>query len=95
MMTLHTRPSDDAEEMLSNVRRHWEIENKLHWVLDVQFNEDQSRIRSKNSAENMAILRHLTLNILKRDKSVKRGVKAKRKLAGWDHAYLAQLLGIK
>ena len=92
---ISNRDSDNAEEMLSNVRRHWEIENKLHWVLDVQFNEDQSRIRSKNSAENMAILRHLTLNILKRDKSVKRGVKAKRKLAGWDHAYLAQLLGLK
>jgi predicted transposase YbfD/YdcC len=76
------------------VRNHWAIENKLHWSLDVMFREDDSRIRIGNAAENMAILRHMALNILRQEKTSKRGVKTKRLNAGWDEAYLVKLLGL-
>ena len=81
-----------AKRLAEQVRAHWSIENSLHWVLDVAFNEDQSRVRIGNAAENLAIIRHLCLNILKNDKSNKRGIKSKRKRAGWDNLYLAYLL---
>ena len=76
-------------------REHWGIENKLHWVLDVQFNEDQSRARMKNAAENLAILRHIALNILKKETTKRRGIKGKQNNAGWDMAYLLKLLAIE
>jgi predicted transposase YbfD/YdcC len=74
------------------VRTHWSVENQLHWVLDVQFGEDQSRARTGYAAENLATLRRLALNLLKRDTSKKRGIRAKQKNAGWDHRYLLHLL---
>lgn len=74
------------------VRGHWAIENSLHWCLDVCFGEDNSRARHGNCSENLAILRHMCLNILKRDTSKKRGIKGKQKNAGWDHSYLLHLL---
>jgi predicted transposase YbfD/YdcC len=74
------------------VRGHWSVENQLHWVLDVQFGEDQSRARTGFAAENLATLRRLALNLLKRDTSKKRGIRAKQKNAGWDHRYLLHLL---
>ena len=70
------------------------MENKLHWVLDVQMGEDQSRARVGYAAENLATLRRLALNLLKRDKTKRRGIKGKQLNAGWDHAYLLQLLGV-
>lgn len=73
-------------------RGHWAIENQLHWSLDVSFHEDQSRVRSGYAAENLNILRHLTLNMLKRDTTRKRGIKGKQKNAAWDHSYLLTLL---
>ncbi|ACK73737.1 transposase ISAs1 family protein (plasmid) [Gloeothece citriformis PCC 7424] len=76
----------------SSVREHWCIENQCHWILDVQFNEDDSRIRKDNAPANMAILRHLALNLLKQEKTLKVGVKAKRKKAGWDENYLLKVL---
>lgn len=76
------------------VRGHWGVENKLHWTMDVCFREDQSRARTGYAAENMATLRRLALNLLKRDKTKKRGIKGKQLNAGWDHAYLLRLLGI-
>lgn len=76
------------------VRSHWGVENKLHWVLDVCFREDQSRVRTGYAAENLATLRRLALNLLKREKTKKRGIKGKQLNAGWDHAYLLTLLGI-
>ena len=77
------------------VRGHWGVENKLHWVLDVCFREDQSRARAGYAAENLATLRRLALNLLKREKTKKRGVKGKQLNAGWDHAYLLRLLGVE
>lgn len=85
-------PGDDAKPFATAVRRHWEIENSLHWVLDVAFREDENRVRKDNAPENMAMLRHVALNLLKADKSKKAGVQARRKLAGWDADYLTRLL---
>jgi predicted transposase YbfD/YdcC len=75
-------------------RGHWGVENKLHWVMDVCFREDQSRARAGYAAENLATLRRLALNLLRREKTKKRGIKGKQLNAGWDNAYLLKLLGI-
>ena len=80
------------KKMLATVRKHWSIENSLHYVLDVSFDEDACRIRRDNGAEILSVLRHIALNLLSRDKTCKRGIKARRKLAGWDTDYLSQLL---
>jgi len=74
------------------VQTHWGIENKVHWVLDVAFNEDDSRVRKGHADENFAIARHIALNKLKNETSAKIGVKAKRKKAGWDNQYLLKCL---
>ena len=76
-------------------RGHWGVENKVHWVLDVCFREDQSRARAGHAAENLATLRRLALNLLKREKTKRRGMKGKQLNAGWDQAYLLQLLGVQ
>lgn len=82
----------DVERFAQSVRSHWGIENQLHWVLDVAFNEDDSRIRKDHAPENMALIRHIALNLLRQDTSAKVGIKAKRLKAGWDNDYLAHLL---
>jgi len=82
----------DARLLLHAVRTHWEIENKVHWVLDIAFREDDCRIRKGNGAENFAVLRALALNLLKQETSLRVGIKAKRKRAGWDHDYLLKVL---
>jgi predicted transposase YbfD/YdcC len=82
----------DAARCQRVVRRHWGIENKLHYVLDVSMDEDDCRIRKDHGAENFAALRHIALNLLRQEKSTEAGVKARRKLAGWDHEYLAKVL---
>ena len=74
------------------VRSHWGIENRLHWVLDIAFREDDSRVRTGHAAENFAVLRHMALNLLRREASARCGVKAKRLKAGWDDAYLRRIL---
>ena len=84
----------DAPRFARAVRAHWGVENQLHWVLDVQFGEDQSRARSGHAAENLATLRRLALNLLKRDTTKQRGIRGKQKNAGWDHRYLLHLLGL-
>jgi predicted transposase YbfD/YdcC len=81
-----------AREFNLCIRTHWSIENKQHWILDVAFNEDKSRKRAKNAAENFGILNRLALNIIKADTSVKASMKRKRKMAGWDDQYLERLM---
>lgn len=84
----------DVAQFARAVRSHWGIENKLHWVLDVSLGEDRSRARAGHAAENLATLRRLALNMLKKDNSKKRGIKGKQLSAGWDHAYLLKLLSV-
>ena len=76
---------------LEAIRGHWGIENRLHWVLDVIFNEDQSRLRKGFGAKNMAVVRHFALNLVRADKDPK-SIKLRRKIAGWKTDYLSQLL---
>jgi len=83
--------SPNAQQILEATRTHWAIENCLHWVLDVLFREDDSRIRKDNSPQNMAVLRHIALNILKQDAS-KGSLKQKRYRATLDDSFLFQLL---
>lgn len=82
----------DAKLVLNAKRSHWQIENQLHWVLDIAFREDHSRVRDGHAAENLATLRHLALNLLKREKTAKGGMHAKRLQAAWDQNYLLTVL---
>ena len=82
----------DAATFMQAVRSHWGIENSLHWVLDLAFREDESRVRKDNAAQNLAILRHMALNLLKNEKTARVGIHGKRLRAGWDHDYLLRLL---
>jgi predicted transposase YbfD/YdcC len=82
----------DARLLAQAVRGHWGIENQLHWVLDVQMHEDDCRVRVGHAAENLATLRRIVLNLLRRDTQTKVGTRAKQLKAAWDHAYLQSLL---
>jgi len=80
-----------ARQMLQAVRGHWSIENSLHWVLDIAFREDESRVRKDHAPENLSVLRHIALNLLKQDLSKKLGIKNKRLVAAWNNDYLIHL----
>ena len=82
----------DARLFAKGARGHWGVENGLHWVLDVAFREDDSRIRTGHAPENFALLRHIAVNAIKQEKTAKLGVKNKRLKAGWDETYLAKIL---
>jgi predicted transposase YbfD/YdcC len=82
----------DAQSINNAVRFHLSIENSLHWVLDVAFNEDNSRKRSGFAAQNYSMLNRIALNLLKNEKTTKVGVRGKRLNAGWDNQYLIKLL---
>ena len=82
----------DAKSFAEIIRTHWKIENQLNWVLDVQFNEDYSRIRKEHSPENMAIIRQLALSLINQEKTEKKSVKSKQNKASWDNDYLLQIL---
>ncbi len=87
---------ESAEKFAQAVRSHWGVENSLHWVLDMAFDEDQSRVRSGNAAENMAMLRHVALNLLKSDTTTRKvGIATRRKKAGWSGDFMLHLLGFK
>lgn len=83
---------NDAKRFAKAVRDHWNIENQLHWVLDIAFREDESRVRDRNAATNLAILRRFAVTLCKAEKTSKVGIKVKRKCAGWNDDYLLTLL---
>ena len=82
----------DVQRFATAVRSHWSIENQLHWILDVGFGEDAAQSCSGSSAENLAVIRHIGINLLSRDKESKVGVKTRRLQAGWDDNYLKTVL---
>jgi len=85
--------TDAAAARLNRViRTHWEIENRVHWVLDVAMGEDSNRARKGESAQNLALIRKLALNVLRQAHAGKGGIAATQKRAGWDHAYLLKIL---
>lgn len=81
-----------ADQLLAAVRLHWGIENQLHWVLDMSFGEDQSRIRKDNAPTNVAIIRHAALNMIRQAQKKRTSIKLMRKTAGWDNAVLKNIL---
>jgi predicted transposase YbfD/YdcC len=80
------------ERLAAAIRNHWGVENGLHWVLDVVFREDASRVRERNAARNLALLRKIALNLARADSTLKASLKGKRKYAGWDDAFMATLI---
>ncbi len=84
----------DAKQLLWAARQHWGIENCVHWVLDIAFREDESRVRKGHGPENLATMRHMALNLLRQDTNSKVGIKAKRLRAGWDEDYLMKALSL-
>jgi predicted transposase YbfD/YdcC len=83
---------NDAKLLNQAIRSHWAVENSLHWVLDMTFDEDRSRIKKGNAPENFGLLRRLALCLLKKDTTSKRSIKGKRLKAAWDNGYLLQVL---
>ena len=82
----------DAAQINRAIRKHWAIENNLHWVLDVTFNEDDCRVKTGHGAENLSIVRRIALNKLKNDTSENSSLKIKRKIAGWNDNYALKIL---
>ena len=87
-----TSLAGDGQQFGEAVRTHWSVENGLHWVLDVAFQEDQSRLRRDHAAENFAVLRHLALSLLRQETTCTNGIKVKRLKAAWDDEYLTRVL---
>lgn len=88
-----TSSAADGLTLAAAVRDHWAIENSLHWVLDVGFREDECRIRDRNAAANLAVIRKIAINLVKADKTQKGSVKGRRKAAGWNNDYMQKVIG--
>jgi predicted transposase YbfD/YdcC len=86
--------ASNAERLANAIRSHWGIENQVHWVLDVVFADDDSRLRIDHSAHDMAIIRHIVLNMLRQETSLKTSLRQKRLRAGWDDTYALKVLQI-
>ncbi len=78
--------------MLGLVRSHWSIENSLHYVLDIAFQDDASRIRKGNGPMNMGIVKHMALNLLRKAQRKRESIKCLRKIAGWNNERLSEIL---
>jgi predicted transposase YbfD/YdcC len=89
---ISSRPRAGARWLSERIRGHWSIENQCHWILDVAFREDDSRIRTDHGPENFGLLRKIALNLLKQEKGCKMGIAAKRKISAWDQDYLLKVL---
>jgi predicted transposase YbfD/YdcC len=89
-----TSLDEDIDGFMRAVRKHWSIEINLHWSLDVSFREDHNRARAGYSAQNLATVRRIALNLLTQEKTHKRGIACKRKTAGWNHQYLLKVLDV-
>lgn len=85
----------NAVRAANTIREHWGVENSLHWILDVTFREDDSRIRDGNAPENLAIVRHIALNMLQQHRGKKTSVKKLRKMSGWNDSNLKMILETK
>jgi len=83
---------NNAVQIAKSIREHWGIENDLHWCLDISFREDHCRVRKDHAPENLGVLRHMAINLLKRETSLKGGIQTKRLKAAWDHDYLLKIL---
>lgn len=84
-----------AKKIAGCIRSHWAIENSLHWVLDMSFGDDQGRIRKKNAPQNMAIIKHITLNMIRAIQQKRQSIKGLRKAAGWDNQILQNIIAQK
>jgi predicted transposase YbfD/YdcC len=87
-----TSCGDDPAILVRAIRRHWSIENNLHWVLDVTFREDDSRVCERTAARNLAVLRKIALNLLAADHATRTSVRGRRKKAAWNDAYMHRLI---
>ncbi|MCL2161071.1 MAG: ISAs1 family transposase [Betaproteobacteria bacterium] len=90
-----TSLAPDADRLLRTIRAHWSIENRLHWCMDVVFADDQMRARTGHAAHNLAVLKHITLNLIRLDPIPRKGgIKARRLIAATSDSYRALLLGL-
>ena len=87
-----TSCDDDPAVLVQAIRRHWSVENGLHWVLDVTFREDDSRVRDRTAARNFALLRKIALNLVAKDRSGRTSLRGRRKKAAWNNAYMLQII---
>ena len=84
--------NDPAEVQIQGIRSHWAIENRLHWVLDMTFREDECRIRDRHASRCFAVMRKISLNLIRQDPNPRNSLKAKRKKSGWSNDYMASII---